>query len=106
MKDLAGDQAAFCRVFGNTRRVLILWTLLDHELSVSEIASAIDASMQNTSQHLHLMKEQGILNSRREGQTIYYSIADNDHIKSCPLALGDRRSSAGEKHDLKHRSPR
>jgi DNA-binding transcriptional ArsR family regulator len=88
MKDLAEDQAAFCRVFGNTRRVLILWTLLDHGLSVGEIASAIDASMQNTSQHLRLMKERGILNSHREGQTIYYRIADNDHLKSCPLAQG------------------
>jgi DNA-binding transcriptional ArsR family regulator len=90
MKDLACNQAAFCKVFGNARRVQILWMLLDHELSVGEIAAAVDASLQNTSQHLHLMKDQGILSSRREGQTIYYSVADNDQIRNCPLVFQGR----------------
>jgi DNA-binding transcriptional ArsR family regulator len=90
MKDLACNQAAFCKVFGNARRVQILWTLLDHELSVGEIAAAVDASLQNTSQHLHLMKDKGILSSRREGQTIYYSVADNDQLRNCPLVFQGR----------------
>jgi DNA-binding transcriptional ArsR family regulator len=85
MEDLACDQATFCKVFGNARRVLILWTLRDRELSVGEIAEAVDASLQNTSQHLHLMKENGILSSRRDGQTIYYRIADSDQMRECPL---------------------
>jgi DNA-binding transcriptional ArsR family regulator len=85
MEDLACDQAAFCKVFGNARRVLILWSLRDGELSVGEIAEAVDASLQNTSQHLHLMKESGVLSSRRDGQTIYYRIADSDQMRKCPL---------------------
>jgi len=55
---------------------LILWVLAKGEKSVGEIAAAVEASLQNTSQHLRLMKDRGILTGRREGQTIYYRIAD------------------------------
>ena len=70
----ARQQSSLCRIFGNPNRVLILWTLAERECSVSEIASAIDASLQNTSQHLHLMQARGILGSRRKGNTIYYRL--------------------------------
>jgi len=56
--------------------VLILRALSEREMSVGEIAAEVGTSMQNTSQHLHLMKERGILESRREGQTIYYRVTD------------------------------
>jgi DNA-binding transcriptional ArsR family regulator len=47
--DAAQDQASFCRIFGNSKRVLILWTLVEEERPVSEIAATIGASLQNTS---------------------------------------------------------
>jgi DNA-binding transcriptional ArsR family regulator len=84
--ELAKQQSAICRIFGNPNRVLILWTLARQECSVSEIASAIDASLQNTSQHLRLMKDRGILESRRQGNTIYYRLADNS-MCGCRLLL-------------------
>ena len=68
--ELAKEQAQVCSVFGNPSRVLILWALGERDLSVSDIASAIECSLQSTSQHLHLMKDRGILTSRRDGQTI------------------------------------
>ena len=86
-QEMAVRQAAICGVFGNAKRVLILWTLLDQELSVSEIAAAIQASLQTTSQHLHLMENKGLLASRREGQKIYYRIGEYDLLKDCRLLL-------------------
>ncbi len=68
---MAARRAAVCSVFGNAKRVLILWVLLEQALSVGEIATAIEASLQTTSQHLRLMEDKGILVSRREGQKIY-----------------------------------
>jgi DNA-binding transcriptional ArsR family regulator len=65
--------------------VLILWALMEQEMSVSEIAAAIEASLQNTSQHLRLMEDKGILVSYREGQKIYYGIVDHDLMKNCRL---------------------
>jgi DNA-binding transcriptional ArsR family regulator len=83
---LAQQQSAICRLFGNPNRVLILWTLAQRECSVSEIAAAIDASLQNTSQHLHLMQAQGILESRRQGNTILYRLK-HDSMHGCRLLL-------------------
>jgi len=85
IKALAEEQAKICSVFANSKRVMILWSIADQEKSVTDIAQDIDASMQSTSQHLHLMKERCILESRREGQTIYYRRADNELLRQCEL---------------------
>jgi DNA-binding transcriptional ArsR family regulator len=65
--------------------MLILWTLMEQKMSVSEIAETIGASLQNTSQHLRLMEDRGILVSYREAQKIYYEIAEHDLMKGCRL---------------------
>jgi len=85
LKSLAQKQAELCKVFGNEQRILIIWALSECECSVSEIAETIDASLQNTSQHLNLMKDKGVLSSRRDGREIYYSIVENESIQNCPL---------------------
>jgi ArsR family transcriptional regulator, virulence genes transcriptional regulator len=72
----AKAQAEICRVFNNPARVLIFWALAEGELSVSEIAATVEISLQNTSQHLRLMKDRDVLTCRREGQTIYYRVSD------------------------------
>jgi DNA-binding transcriptional ArsR family regulator len=85
LKALAERRAAVCSVFANPKRILILWALAEQEKSVSEIASLIGNSLQSTSQHLRLMRERRIVNSRREGQTIYYFIVKNGAIERCRL---------------------
>ena len=72
--DKAERTAEFHRVLANPRRLRILWALERQEMSVGEIADAIGASLQCTSQHLRLMRERGMVGARREGQTIYYHI--------------------------------
>lgn len=86
-QEMAVRQAALCGVFGNAKRVLILWALLDQELSVSEIALNIGASLQSTSQHLRLMEDRGILISHRERQKVYYRLADHELMQGCRLLL-------------------
>lgn len=85
--DLAERQAAWCKAVGNARRLIILWTLSKEEMSVHEIAKQAGSSLQNVSQHLNLLKKYGIVTSRREGQTIYYQIADKECLKTCPALL-------------------
>ena len=85
LKQLARKRASFCSIFGNTRRVLIAWTLGEEEMSVGTIAKRLQISLQNTSQHLRLMKDNGILTARRDGKTIYYRIASNDLSDLCPI---------------------
>ena len=73
----AQEQSQHCQVFSNPRRIMILWVLGTDEMTVSDIASGVGASLQNTSQHLRLMKDRGILSSRRDGQAIYYRVENN-----------------------------
>lgn len=79
-------QAEFCRIFSNSRRVMILWALSKRELSVGEIAEVVGSSLPNVSQHLSLMKDVQLVASRRCGQTIYYRI-DLERLKECCSGL-------------------
>lgn len=87
--DWAETQAHYYQALTHPRRVLILWALAERELSVGEIAAQVGASMQNTSQHLRIMRDRGILDSRREGQTIYYSVADLRLLTQLGLTMTD-----------------
>ena len=79
---VAERQAEICKIFSNSTRILILWALSEDELSVGEIANIVNASIQNTSHHLRIMKDKGILNARRQGQTIFYAIHDRKVVQS------------------------
>jgi DNA-binding transcriptional ArsR family regulator len=81
--DLAEKQASLCKVMGNSRRLLILWHLSDEELSVSEIATRVGSTLQNVSQHLSVLKKTGIVVARRQGQVIFYQLADHEFIRNC-----------------------
>ena len=99
VRELARKRASLCSIFGNTRRVLIAWTLGEDEMSVGEIARKLGISLQNTSQHLRLMKDKGILNARRDGKTIFYRKAENELADICPIMVQPQNS------DLPKRSP-
>ncbi len=81
----AQRQAEICGLFGNANRVLILWAIGSEERSVSDIAAAIGASLQNTSQHLRLMRDKGLVLARREGNTIYYRLQHHELLDGCRL---------------------
>jgi DNA-binding transcriptional ArsR family regulator len=96
MKELAEKQAELCKLFGNASRIMILWSLSNGELPVSEIAVEVGTSLQNTSQHLSLLKEHGVVFARRDGQTIYYRISDDEWIRDCPVLLKASRHALAE----------
>lgn len=83
IQESAKHQAMLCKVFSSAQRVLILWLLAEREQTVTEIAQAIGASLQSTSQHLRLMELNGIVVWRREHHNIYYHIAETDLLKNC-----------------------
>ena len=78
MKNLAQERANIYRLFSNDKRLLIFWMLSKNEMSVNDIAEELGASIQNTSQHLRLMKANNFLKSRRNGNKIYYRVVDNE----------------------------
>jgi len=80
-------QAEIHQILSNSSRLRILCALEQKEMSVGEIAEQIGATLQNTSQHLRLMKDKGVVEFRREGQTIFYQIAANEVGENCKQML-------------------
>ena len=78
-------QAEICALFSNPKRILILWSLAQKPKSVGSIAKEIDATLQNTSQHLRLMKAKGILKATRDGQKMLYQVAEGPPKQYCLL---------------------
>ena len=72
----AGQAVGLLRLLGNEKRLMVLCQLADGELSVSQLQDRIGTSQSALSQHLALMREQGIVATRRQSQTIFYRIED------------------------------
>ena len=75
----ASQAAALLKLLANENRLLILCRLVKaRELSVNELADAVGLSQSALSQHLAKMREEGLLATRREAQTVYYRIDNAD----------------------------
>jgi DNA-binding transcriptional ArsR family regulator len=72
----AAAAATLLRSLANERRLLLLCQLGDGELSVGTLQSRLGLSQSALSQHLAVLREEGILSTRRQAQTIYYRISD------------------------------
>lgn len=70
----AGEAAGFLKALGNEQRLLILCSLLEGPLPVGELNERVDLSQSALSQHLALLRDAGLVVTRREAQSIYYSL--------------------------------
>ncbi len=77
----AGKAAKLLRALANEKRLLILCQLADGERAAGDLLPGTDVSQSALSQHLAVLREQGIVATRREAQTIWYSIADPATMK-------------------------
>ena len=72
----AQEAAALLKALANDKRLLILCQLGSGESSVGALQAHVGLSQSALSQHLALLREEGIVATRRDGQTIWYRIAD------------------------------
>ena len=72
---LADQASGLLKSLANRHRLLILCQLIDGERSVGELAAFLDARDSTVSQHLALLRKDGLVEPRRDGQTIFYTIA-------------------------------
>jgi ArsR family transcriptional regulator, zinc-responsive transcriptional repressor len=68
------------RMLADPTRVRLLWTLIDGELSVNELADRIDKPAPSVSQHLAKLRMARLVRTRRAGTTIFYSL-ENEHVQ-------------------------
>lgn len=76
MRAHAGDAARLLRALANDKRLMLLCLLFGGECSVGELNARVDLSQSALSQHLAVLRNDGLVNTRREGQTILYALAD------------------------------
>lgn len=69
-------QAEISKTLANPVRLAILHTLRDGEKSVNELADIIGIGQSNLSQHLALMRQNGIVKTRKQGTSIFYMVTD------------------------------
>lgn len=85
MEELTAMAELF-KLFGDPTRIKILCSLLRHELCVCDLAALIGMNQSAVSHQLRLLKQGHLVKSRREGKSIFYSLAD-DHVETM-LAQG------------------
>ena len=72
----AAKAAGLLRAMSNERRLMILCRLGDGEVQVAALQAAVGLSQSALSQHLAVLREEGLVTTRREGQAVFYRIAD------------------------------
>ncbi len=72
----AADAAGLMKALGNESRLMILCVLAEGERSVGDLNTVVPLSQSALSQQLARLRQQGLVKTRRESQTIYYSLAE------------------------------
>jgi DNA-binding transcriptional ArsR family regulator len=80
MRTSAGEAAELLKTLANRNRLLILCALAESESSVSDLNARVALSQSALSQHLSVLRQKGIVQTRREAQSIYYSLADSSAL--------------------------
>jgi len=74
MQAAADEASNLLKALSNRHRLLIVCQLIEKERSVGELATLLDIRDSTVSQHLALLRKDGVVTARRDGQTIWYSI--------------------------------
>lgn len=74
------DLADLFKVFGDSTRIRIMFTISDNEMSVLNIAEALNMEQSTISHQLRVLRQNKLVRVRRDGKQIYYSL-DDDHVK-------------------------
>ena len=81
LDDEINKLAQLYKVFGDTTRIKILCALFESEMCVCDIAEIVGISVSAVSHQLRILKQSELVRFRRDGKTIYYSLAD-DHVRT------------------------
>ena len=75
------DLAELFKVFGDSARIRILFVLFEAEVCVCDLAKVLNMTQSAISHQLRILKANKLVNSRREGKSVFYSLADG-HVRT------------------------
>ena len=80
-EDVLYDLAELFKVFGDSTRIRILFVLFEAEVCVCDLAAALNMTQSAVSHQLRILKQNKLVRSRREGKSVFYSLADA-HVRA------------------------
>lgn len=86
LREHAEAASSLLKTIGNPVRLMILCALVQGELTVGELNERIDMSQSSLSQHLAVLRREGLVRTRREAQSIFYSL-ESVEVKSVMACL-------------------
>ncbi len=92
--------ADLCSALADPNRLLLLYALFDNPRNVNELSNEVNISQSATSRHLKVLRERGLVNSNRIGQTIEYTLADKRIIEALDLLRSVLRDSLSRRANL------
>ncbi len=101
MREAADAACALLKTLGNRERLLLLCQMIDGEKSVGELEALLDIHQPTLSQQLGVLRSEGVVDTRREGKRIYYSLASDEaaallntiYGTFCPATPNSRRKT-------------
>lgn len=75
------DLAELFKIFGDSTRIKILFVLFESEVCVCDLAQALNMNQSAISHQLRILKQAKLVTGRREGKSVFYSLAD-DHVRA------------------------
>jgi len=78
-------QAELCQALADPKRLQLIQALRGGEKSVGELAAGLGLKQPNTSQHLAVLRRIGVIIPRKEGNAVYYRLADAKIAEACDL---------------------
>lgn len=82
-KDFYKLHADFCKFMSNPKRIEIIFLLGKQEMCVEDIANKMNVKIPNVSQHLAVMRERGIVETRHEKTKVFYRISNPKTLQAC-----------------------
>lgn len=80
-EEILYDLAELFKIFGDSTRIKILYVLFESEMCVCDIAQLLNMNQSAISHQLRVLKQSQLVKYRREGKTVFYSLAD-DHVRT------------------------
>lgn len=88
------DLAELFKIFGDSTRIRILFSLFEEERNVGEIAEALNMTQSAVSHQLKILRQAKLVQARRDGKLIYYSLAD-EHVHTI-ISVGREHIEEGQ----------
>ena len=92
--------AQFCKTLADANRLLIIAELVSGEKSVSDLANSLGLHQSNVSKHLALMRERGLVVTRRDGASVYYSLSDPRIFQAIELLIHVQADQVAMRHNM------